>query len=294
MLDYKQLEALATVVDEGGFDKAAGKLHITQSAVSQRIRSLEDSMGQALLVRSTPIRTTSAGQRLLAHYRKVHHLETDMLADSMHSDSGSTPIIALAVNEDSLATWFLPTLLPFLNQHAVLLDLYTDDQDQTHTLLREGTVAGCISTRPDPIQGCTCVYLGRMEYHCLCTPAFRERWFSGGVHADAIRKAPAVTFNRKDMLHCRFAASWDVHEDEFPTHYIPSSEGFVALIRAGLAYGMVPHPQGARLVEQGILCDLAPEKAISIHLYWHHWNLGTALLAQLSEALTAGDNPLLA
>jgi LysR family transcriptional regulator (chromosome initiation inhibitor) len=292
MLDYKQLEALATVVEEGGFDKAAGRLHITQSAVSQRIRALEDTVGQALLIRSTPVRPTPAGQRLLTHFRKVYHLESDLLADLLPS-SDSVPVIALGINEDSLATWFLPALHPFLQANNVLLDLYTDDQEQTHDLLRAGKVAGCVSTRPDPIQGCSCFRLGRMEYQCLATPEFARRWFPHGVTAEGIRQAPAVTFNRKDMLHCRFAQAWNVMPGEFPTHYVPSTEKFVELISASLAYGMVPHPQGLPLTTRGELLPLAPQSHISITLYWHQWSLGTTLIRDLAGALKQGCRDML-
>ncbi|UZP67104.1 LysR family transcriptional regulator ArgP [Desulfovibrio mangrovi] len=292
MLDYKQLEALAAVAEEGSFDKAAGRLHITQSAVSQRIRTLEDNVGQALLIRSTPVRPTETGQRLLAHFRKVYHLESDLLADLLPT-SDALPVIALGVNEDSLATWFLPALQPFLEANSVLLDLYTDDQEQTHDLLRAGRVAGCVSTRPEPIQGCSCFYLGRMEYQCLATHTFAQRWFPNGVTAEAIRRAPAVTFNRKDLLHCRFAEHWGLSAGDFPTHYVPSSEVFVDLVTASLAYGMVPHPQGLPLIDQGTLVALAPQAHISVRLYWHQWSLGTSLTRALATALREGCGHLL-
>lgn len=288
MLDYKQIEALAAVMEEGGFERAARALHITQSAVSQRIRALEESVGQAVLVRTVPVRPTEVGERLLAHYRKVHLLETDMLSDfSMDQQEGMTTL-SIGVNEDSLATWLFPALSPYLELNRVLLDLYTDDQEETHDLLREGWVSGCISTRPEPIQGCSCTYLGRMDYHCLCTPAFHGKWFTTGVSGDALRKAPAVTFNRKDMLHCRIVGEWGVEEGEFPTHYVPSSEVFVECVKAGIAYGMIPHPQCEAALANGTLVDIAPEKVISVRLYWHQWKLGTARLNTLTGALLEG------
>ncbi|GFM37837.1 LysR family transcriptional regulator ArgP [Desulfovibrio psychrotolerans] len=292
MLDNRLMQALAAVVQEGGFEKAASRLHITQSAVSQRIRSLEDAMGQPLLVRASPVRPTEAGQRLLAHYRRVRHLEDDLLAtfrSSSPSDAMDTPVVMpLAVNEDSLATWFLPVLRPFLASRPVLLDIYTDDQEVTHALLRTGVVTGCISSLATPIQGCRCVPLGRMDYQCLATPQFVSRWFPHGVEEQALRRAPAVTFNRKDLLHCRFAALWGVEDNGFPPHYVPSSSQFVEMIRAGHAYGMVPHPQGNPLLHSGELIPLAPHHAVPVSLYWHHWNLGTSLLEELSETLVQG------
>lgn len=288
MMDYKHIEALAAVVEEGGFERAARILHITQSAVSQRIRALEEHLGQAVLVRTVPVRLTEAGERLMAHYRKVHLLETDMMRELAGEGQSGRLTLSIGVNEDSLATWLVLALHPYLAQENVLLDLYTDDQEETHDLLREGWVCGCVSTRPDPIQGCSCIFLGSMEYRCLCTSAFRDAWFCDGMTEEALRTAPAVTFNRKDMLHCRFVAEWALEAGDFPTHYVPSSEQFVELVTAGLAYGMVPHPQGMQRLADGALVDLAPDKAIRINLYWHQWKLDTARLEGLTRALQEG------
>ncbi len=291
MLDYRQMEALAAVAEEGGFDRAARRLHITQSAVSQRLRALEDTVGQALVVRTVPARPTEAGRQLLIHFQRVRQLESDILIglrDGADSAPAAPPTLRVAVNEDSLATWFLPVLRPFMEHHAVLLDIHAEDQERTHALLRNGDVAGCVTTRPNPIQGCRCVYLGAMEYRCAASPGFFNRWFADGITAEGIRCAPAVTFNRNDLLHVRFAQRFGVRSGEFQTHYVPSSEAFVALVEMGLAYGMVPHPQLLPMLQRGTLCELAPEHPVTVHLYWHQWNLGTALLTTLTETLVAG------
>ena len=67
MLDAKQLEALAAVLEQGGFGPAAQSLNLTLAAVSLRIKGLEAALGQRLLVRGKSVRATPAGQTLLAH-----------------------------------------------------------------------------------------------------------------------------------------------------------------------------------------------------------------------------------
>ncbi|MGE4553654.1 MAG: LysR family transcriptional regulator ArgP [Desulfovibrionaceae bacterium] len=289
LLEPRLLEALDAVVDGGGFERAAARLHVTQSAVSQRIRLLEDRLGRPVLVRATPPRPTELGRRLLRHVRRLRLLEDDLRAE-LDRDAPS-PRLPIGVNADSLATWVLPALLPLALEHGWLLDLRVQDQERTHALLRAGEVAGCVSTRPEPMQGCRVARLGRMDYPCTCTPAFRRRWFPHGLTPEAAALAPAVLYNRDDGLHDRFLAR-EFGPDgvpDYPRHYVPSSEGFVALVTAGAAYGLTPQLQVREALARGGLVDLAPGRPMPVELHWHTWNLDSAALAQVSAALQAAD-----
>jgi LysR family transcriptional regulator (chromosome initiation inhibitor) len=288
MLDYKLIEALARVVQEGGFDKAARRLHLTQSAVSQRVKLLEEQTGQVLLARTTPPRATSAGRRMITHYLKVKRLEDDLF-DAASPGEAAFSTMAIGINGDSLATWFLEAVQPFLEARNVLLDLKVDDQDQTQRLLKDGQVIGCISTINQPMQGCRMAYLGQMIYRPLATPAFKKKWFPGGLNVDAARQAPCLIFNRKDELHIRlFTRLFGRVPAPLPAHYLPSSEKFVDFIGGGLAYGMLPDQQSRDLLKQGRLVDLAPGGHVAIELYWHCWNLKSDLLECLTRELVEG------
>lgn len=287
MLDYKLLEALAQVVREGGFDKAARVLNITQSAVSQRIRLLEELTGMVLLTRTLPPVPTPGGTAILNHYLQVCHLEEDL---SRQLDLATAPgfrTLALGINADSLATWFYPAVAPFLEKSAVLLDLTVDDQDQTRRLLRDGRVMGCISSEPEPVQGCRVAYLGTMCYRMAATPAFKARFFPEGLTREGILRAPAVIYNHKDDLHGRFLTrQFDAGlAAQVPAHYIPSSEQFVNVILSGSAYGMVPDLQGGAAMEDGRLVDLLPVERCDVSLYWHRWTIRSALLDDFSTAI---------
>ncbi len=163
MFDYKLIEAVAMVAREGGFDKAARAIHITQSAVSQRVKLLEELTGQVLIARTAPPRAT-----------------------------------------------------------------------------------------------------------------------------------PAVIFDRKDDLHYKL-----LHQvlgevpAHLPTHYVPSVEKFAAFIASGLAYGMLPDQQSKPLVRAGRLIDLSPGCRVSVKLYWHCWNLKSALLGNLTRHLKCKAKKLL-
>ncbi|MBU0943195.1 MAG: LysR family transcriptional regulator ArgP [Proteobacteria bacterium] len=294
MFDYKLIEAMAMVVREGGFDKAANVLHLSQSAVSQRVKLLEEQTGQILLARSTPPRTTSAGRNLLKHYLQVKQLEDDLLGEMDKEADKGYRSIAVALNADSLATWFLDAIQSLVVKEGVLLDIRVDDQEQTHRLLKNGDVVGCVSTQDQPLQGCRMVYLGEMNYQLLAAPEFVEKWFPAGLTITEACRAPAIIFNRKDELHHKlFQQVFGEVPDAFPAHYIPSAEKFVDFIARGLGYGMLPGQQSESFLRNGRLVDLAPGCKVPVKLYWHCWNLKSKLLDTLTRQLTVKANMLL-
>ncbi len=286
MLDYKLLKALAMVCQEGGFDKAAKRLHLTQSAVSQRIRQLEDQLGSPLVIRGNPPQPTAMGLRLLTHYQRVAQMENDLRGEFSLPRPGEFLPLPIGVNEDSLAIWFIEAVAPLVQSRHCTLQLSVDDQDETHRLLRDGQVLGCVSTRPEPLQGCSAVYLGSMDYRCVASPSFAAAWFPEGLLVEAVAKAPAVIYNQKDRLHYRFLEEHlGISQNDFPHHYIPSTHAFLGAIAAGLGYGLVPEPQVAPLLARGAVIDMRPEAKSPVHLYWHHWDLKTSAIKALTETL---------
>ena len=289
MLDYKLLQALAMVVQEGGFDRAAVALHLTQSAVSQRVRLLEDQTGQILLARTTPPRPTAEGKRLIKHFHQVAQLEAELTEEADFIGSPGYRSLAIGINADSLATWFVAAVAPCLERLPLVLDVRVDDQDKTHRMLRDGEVAGCISTRDTAVQGCRMTALGRMTYRLYATPDFARRWFPEGVAPAAVDAVPALIFNRKDrLLHRLLEDEIKMRTDRFPRHYLPSSEKFVDWIMAGLAYGVLPDQQALPLKEQGLLIDLRPGAVVDVALFWHCWQVATKSLDILTKALVEG------
>lgn len=294
MLDYKLIEALAKVVSEGGFERAAKALFITQSAVSQRIRQLEDRSGQLLLTRTSPPRPTAAGRALLKHYQQVKLLE-DGLSAELTADANRGPaMLPIGINADSLDSWFIDAIQPLLQRFHLLLDLRVDDQEQTHQLMREGEVIGCISNEPKAMQGCRVEFLGMMNYRLLAAPGYIERWFPDGLSLAAAEDAPAVIFNRKDHLHYQFFAQYlGALPTALPCHYIPAPEPFLRVISEGFCYGMVPDWQSVALRNSGDLVELVPAAVYPVELYWHCWNLQSKPLADFSRQLIHGARQLL-
>ncbi|WP_163337453.1 LysR family transcriptional regulator ArgP [Desulfopila sp. IMCC35008] len=294
MLDYKLIEALAMVAREGRFDKAAKTLFITQSAVSQRIKLLEEQMGQVLIARTTPPRVTPAGRKLLKHYLQVKRLEDDLISEVGRTDNQEFASIAVGINADSLALWLLDAIHPFLLDNKVLLDVRVDDQEQTHRLLKDGEVMGCISTQEHPMQGCHVEYLGQMNYHMMASPEFAAQWFPDGLTLENVRRAPALIFDRKDDLHQKFLMkALEEIPASFPSHFIPSVERYAEFVALGIAYGMLPDQQRSPFIRNGQLIDLRPDCHVPVKLYWHCWSLKSKLLTQFTRQLTSRAKILL-
>lgn len=286
MFDYKLLEALACVLHEQGFDNASRKLHITQSAVSQRIKLLEDQAGQILVTRTVPPQATRYGKQLLKHYMQVKSLEADIERSLETKPKNGFQVFPIGINADSLATWFFPAVSAFLKQQNILLDLKVDDQDETHKLLRNGEVSGCISSEKAPVQGCRVTTIGTMNYRLAATKDFIQRYFPEGVDEKSVQLAPAVIFNRKDDLHDTFLKKhFNRPIRQIPVNYVPSSETFVRMVLAGLAYGMIPDLQGMEYIRSGRLLDMVPSCHVSVTLYWHRWNLSSKLLDDFSRSI---------
>lgn len=292
-LDSRQCEAVLAVIDGGSFDRAAAQLHLTASAVSQRVRALEIALGSPLVVRSRPCRATHAGQRLVQYLRRAKLLEDDLRADFSGADAAPLTI-AIAVTADTLSSWLLPALAPFLIRERILLDLTVDDQEHTYTLLEAGQALGCISTEPQPMRGCTAEPLGVMRYRCMASPAFRSQWFAKGMTRAAASRAPVVVFNRKDRLQADFLLRhFGLQDHAYPCHYVPASEPFMQALCLGLGWGMLPEVQMASLQARGELVDLAPKRPLDLAMYWHRWKVQSPRLERLSTTLVEAARGIL-
>jgi LysR family transcriptional regulator (chromosome initiation inhibitor) len=268
-MDLSQLRALAATVDEGSFEAAAATLHLTPSAVSQRIKALETSTGRILVKRTKPTAVTEAGEPYLRLARQVTALVLD--TERVDEDVVSIP---LAMSSDALSTWVLPAL-PQLPP-GITLDLRREDQDHSADLLRSGSVMAAITTDAQPVQGCTSTRLGTMRYRPMVAPAFAARWFADGVTADALAVAPMVVFDRKDELQQRYLRTRTRATP--PRHYIPSSTDFAEAVRLGLGWAMLPDQQTSGWEEGGHVIDLDPGQHVDVTLYWQQWSLHTPAL----------------
>ena len=280
-LPLDHLRTLAAAVDAGTLDRAAVQLGVTPSAVSQRIRAIEQRVGRVVLQRAKPVRATEAGAPLVRLARQLALLEHDAL-DAM-GDGTTAPRIPLAVNADSLITWFLPALAAVTAQREVTFDIRREDQERTAQLLESGAVMGAVTAQREPVSGCVSSPLGRMRYVAIAERAFAQRWFAGGLTPEALERAPIVDFDHHDTLQARFAAEHGATVDA-PRHVISASAEFAEGVRMGLGWGMLLPGQFEAGVADGSLVVLSDD-TVEVPLWWQRWNLASPLLDLVSDAV---------
>ena len=238
--------------------------------MSQRIKALEESLATILLLRDKPVTPTPAGESLLRHVNALRLLEASSLRELSTAADHDGPVpLSIAVNADSLATWFPPLLRELFARRLVALEVVTDDQDHTSSRLLRGEVVGCISTDAKAAAGFLAKPLGAMEYRCYATPGFISEFLDGGLTVRNVLRAPAVLLNRKDALHDEFLQRrFGMRIDRYPRHYLPSPSALLEGIAMGAGYGLVPSTQAQGLVQEGVLQEMAPDDPVKVDLYW--------------------------
>ncbi|MNZ52731.1 putative HTH-type transcriptional regulator [compost metagenome] len=289
MLDYASLAALAAVVREGSFDRAARALSVTPSAISQRIRLLEERVGGALVVRGQPCLATEMGRRLCQHVDRVRLLEQELheALPSLAPEGGVRVALPIAVNADSLATWFAPALAAFATEAPVLMEVAVDDQEHTSEWLRSGKVLAAVTASARPAFGCNSRPLGAMRYLAAASPDFMKRHFGDGVGAGSLARAPSLVFNSKDELQARWAHRLCHRHVELPRHILPSPQAFVTATVAGMGWGLHPQALIAPHLEDGSLIELVPDTPLDVPLHWQYARSASSLLDGLTRQILA-------
>ncbi len=275
MLDYRGIEALHAVQELQSFEAAAKKLHITQSAVSQRIKGLENFYGEPLLVRVLPYRLTELGTHLIGHFKQICLLEEGL--EKQIKKTAVIPRISIALNRDSLETWFLSLIEETDVFRNIILEVIADDQELTLDYLKNGLVSACLSTSEKEIVGGRIHFLGNMEYVLVASPAFAKTFFSKGSPKQCLRHAPAIKFDQNDKLHERYLEKFfNLDGRELDYHVVPSVAAFRKFALLGYGYGLIPRIDIVDELKKKQLVQLYRDKVWNIPLYWHYWAVQSA------------------
>ncbi|MCS0499660.1 LysR family transcriptional regulator ArgP [Protaetiibacter mangrovi] len=287
-LDNQQLATLRAVVDAGTFDAAARALSVTPSAVSQRIRALEQQLGRVLVERTKPVRATESGEVLVRLAREIALLETDAASALRLDDEGDGfTTVSLAVNADSLTSWFLPAIADVCAARRIVVDIHREDQDRTAELLASGRVMAAVTSQAEPVSGCSSTPLGVLVYRPSASRAFAERWFPDGADAASLARAPLVDFDHDDELQTRFLRRASRRRLDPPRHFVSGSSDFLQAIELGLGWGMLLESQLADATS-GTFVELDPDgPGVAVPLHWQQWNLRSPGLDALADAVIA-------
>lgn len=281
-LDRNQLAALSAVLRLGSFEAAAHGLSVTPSAISQRIKALEERTGTTLVHRSSPCSGTKAGLRLAKHAEDIGLLEAQMARDLSLEQPGGPARLRLAVNADSLATWFIDAMAACDD---VLFDLVLDDQDHSAEWLKRGEVAAAVTAHDQPVPGCDAHPLGVLHYMATASPAYMARWFADGISPQAAAKAPCLVFNAKDALQRRWLDRHVAPRLSPPAHFMGSSQAFVDAAVAGIGWGMNPAQLVQPHLDAGRLVPLLPDTALPVPLTWQVSRIMAPALAPVTDAV---------
>ena len=280
----EQLRTFLAVLESGTFDAAAHNLHVTASAVSQRIKAMEQIAGQILLLRNTPITTTIAGAVVHKLARQLRQLEDDAAAE-LGLDTGHHGTIAVVVNADSLATWFMDALALLPPDGRTSLELVREDEQHSVNSLRSGAVMAAVTATATPVQGCSATPLGTMDYHAIASATFMEQWFPNGFTAESFAAAPTIQFDRSDTLQDNFFAHVTGQRRSGTEHFIPDTIQFAEAVKLGLGWGLMPASHCREGLRSGQLVELIPGHITRIPLFWQRWKIQSQALDSLSAAV---------
>lgn len=291
MLDYSTLRAVLAIVQTGSFEKAAGMLNVTPSAVSQRVKQIEERLGAVLIVRGNPCTATETGEWLCRHMENVGMLEGELLErlPALIEPEGPRQRVTLhiATNADSLGTWFLAAMANFARRSPYLLSIAIDDEEHTAEWLQRGRVIAAVTSLEKPVQGCRRISLGALRYHATASPDFMARHFPQGVTPEALMNAPSLTFNQKDRLQNRWIRQALGEDLACPTHWLPSTQGFVEASLSGMGWGMNPAFIVREHLQSGHLVELLADTPLDIPLYWQINRLAADRLGELTREVTS-------
>lgn len=287
MIDYPALRVLLAVVQTGSFEKAAAVLNVTPSAVSQRIKQLEERLGAALVVRGTPCTATEKGDWLCRHMENVGMLESELLEHLPALSDRDSPeqrvTLQIATSADSLGTWFLEAMADFSKSSNYLLNISIDDQDHTAEWLERGRVIAAVTSMEKPVSGCRRYSLGALRYHATASPEFVRRYFPDGVSPQALARAPSITFNQKDRLQAEWIRRTFATDINAPTHWLPTAQGFVDASLLDMGWGMIPTHLTEDHIKAGRLVELISGTPLDVVLYWQISRLAADRLTGLTQ-----------
>jgi LysR family transcriptional regulator (chromosome initiation inhibitor) len=295
MIDYPAAQAVALVVETGSFERAARALNLTPSAVSQRVKQLEERLGVVLIERGNPCTATEKGAWLCRHIEHVGVLERELLGQmpGLRPEAGRRVTIGIAANADSVGTWFLEAIAPFTRGNEYLVNIAIDDEGHTAEWLQRGRVLAAVTSFGEPVRGCRVTPLGVLRYRATASPEFCARYFAAGVTAASLAEAPALTFNHKDRLQQDWVLEVTGETVVFPTHWLPSTQGFVDACVKGIGWALNPVSLVAEHLSAGRLVEIVPGTTLDVPLFWQVSRFAADRLPELTRSVVAAGRQAL-
>lgn len=170
-ISTRDLEAFLALADTRSFTRAAARCHLSQSAFSTRIASLEQLLGAKLFDRTTrSVELTQAGELFLESARRLHGEFAEAVADFRDHTNRRKGRVAVAALPSTAAAWLPEVFAKFRAQYpGITLTLYDTLSDNCLALVRSGQVDFAIASRPSAGEDMLAHLLSEDHFCLVCS-----------------------------------------------------------------------------------------------------------------------------
>jgi len=226
------LEAFYSVARHLNFSKGARAIHITQSAISQRISALEENLGASLFIRERAnLKLTPQGERLLRFCQQQEQYENELLTELKAPDTKNQALtgdIRIGGFSSIARSVIVPALAPLLLEHAVLgFTLVTKELSELLAILKSGEVDFIITNQKSEKQEIESIFLGVEENVLVESKKFKNSMNCLDHDADDITTSSYMKVSNKD-------------NKKFQRRYVDDVYGLIDGVKHGLGRAVLP------------------------------------------------------
>lgn len=231
------LQAFMEVAKQKSVHNAAHVLHLTQTAVTQRIRVLETKLGTTLFIRThRGMRLTQEGEALLRYCQAASELEGEALAKIGGAGITSTIQVCITGPTSIMRSRIIPQCLPIMHEFPCLL-MYFDITDSEHRVssLRSGASQFAIIAQEDVAPEMEYKHLRPERYVLVCSSQWKKRKLK-----DIIQHERIIDYDPADQMTFNYLKHFELFDlAKHERHFVNRTESLAMLLTAGLGYGVL-------------------------------------------------------
>ena len=257
-----QLQAFVAVARRQTVQQAAVDLGLTQTGVTQRLRTLETSLGVTLFTRSRKgMLPTPEGEALLRYCQRALELEGETMAAVLGAASREFVRLTLSGPSSIMRSRVIPGALSVLASYPELRFTFDIVDDQNGLAkLKAGTAQLAVLARAEVARELDSKLLHPERYIFVVPPAWRQRSLAEVVATEAI-----VDFDQADQLTHSYLAAHGLLERVRPErHFANNTDALAMMVAAGIGYSVLVEDFARPLLQSGMLVALSPDKSFAV------------------------------
>lgn len=264
------LEAFWAVVQKGTVQEASRTIGLTQTGVTQRVRSLEKMLKTTLFIRSRKgMKLTAEGEALLQYVK--HSLENEGMTLSRIQGTAIDSIIDISISGPSsiLRSRVIPNLSSVIkSQKNLRFHFDLSDVESNSDKLKTGHCDLAILEHHDVTKEMDSKILKPERYKLYAATSWKRRSF-----LDILSTEPIIDFNSQDMMTYNYLDKYKLKSKVLPSrHFANNTDALTAMISAGLGYSVLSEEYATPYIKKGEIFDLSPTQFydFKIALAWYH------------------------